>query len=72
MLEIGSGPGDLLAALRPASGIGVDFDDLPPPEDTDAPPPGKHSVSNSGETNALPKTIAERFHEQYPAYKDLK
>ena len=41
-------------------------------EDTDAPPPGKHTVSNSGETSALPATIAERFHEQYAAYKDLK
>jgi hypothetical protein len=41
-------------------------------EDVDAPPAGKHTVSNSGETSALPTTIAERFHEQYPAYKDLK
>jgi hypothetical protein len=29
-------------------------------------------VSGSGETSALPETIAERLHEQYPAYKDLK
>lgn len=41
-------------------------------EDTDAPPKGKHSVSNSGETSSLPAAIAERLHEQYPAYKDLK
>jgi hypothetical protein len=37
-----------------------------------APPAGKHTVSGSGETGALPETIAERLHEQYPAYKDLK
>jgi hypothetical protein len=41
-------------------------------EDADAPPAGKHTVSGSGETSALPETIAERLHEQYPAYKDLK
>lgn len=41
-------------------------------EDADAPPAGKHTVSDSGETSALPNTIAERLHEQYPAYKDLK
>lgn len=41
-------------------------------EDTDAPPKGKHTVSNSGETSSLPATIAERFHDQFPGYKDLK
>ena len=42
------------------------------PEETKAPPKGKHTVSDSGATTSLPKTIAERFHEQYPAYKDIK
>ena len=40
--------------------------------DADAPPNGVHTVSGSTAASALPATIAERFHEQYPAYKDIK
>lgn len=41
-------------------------------EDANSPPKGVHQVSGSGAASALPKTIAERFHEQYPAFKDIK
>ena len=41
-------------------------------EDAAAPPDAKHTVSGSGAATALPKMIAERFHEQYPAFKDIK
>ena len=40
--------------------------------DVASPPDGKHTVSGSGAATELPKTIAERFHEQYPAFKDIK
>lgn len=41
-------------------------------EDADAPPRGAHTVSGSAEASALPATIAERFHDQYPGFKDIK
>jgi hypothetical protein len=41
-------------------------------EDADAPPKGAHTVSGSSTANALPATIAERFHDQYPGFKDIK
>jgi hypothetical protein len=41
-------------------------------EDADSPPAGVHSVAGSGAATSLPATIAERFHEQYPAFKDIK
>ncbi len=40
--------------------------------DAALPPAGSHTVSESGAATELPKTIAERFHEQYPAFKDIK
>ncbi|HSK00205.1 MAG TPA: hypothetical protein VK932_03150 [Kofleriaceae bacterium] len=41
-------------------------------EDADAPPKGVHTVSGSSEAASLPATIAERFHDQYPTFKDIK
>lgn len=41
-------------------------------DDTKTPAKGKHAVSGGGATDALPETIRERFHEQFPAYKDIK
>jgi hypothetical protein len=46
--------------------------DFPKKEDADAPPKGVHTVSGSSEASSLPATIAERFHDQYPAFKDIK
>jgi hypothetical protein len=34
-------------------------------------PRGVHTVKDSGAASGLPATIAERFHEQYPAFKDI-
>lgn len=41
-------------------------------EDTKKPPKGKHTVSQSGEVLQLPEIIRQRFHEQFPAYKDVQ
>ena len=41
-------------------------------EDADAPSKGVHTVSGSAEASALPAPIAERFHDQYPGFKDIK
>jgi hypothetical protein len=41
-------------------------------EDTKKPPKGKHTVSQSGEALQLPEIIRQRFHEQFPAYKDVQ
>jgi hypothetical protein len=41
-------------------------------EDADAPAKGAHTVSGSAAATALPATIAERFHDQYPGFKDIK
>lgn len=46
--------------------------DFPDAASADAPKPGHHTVSGSSAADALPATIAERFHEQYPAFKDIK
>ncbi len=51
--------------------IGVEWN-FAKADDVKAPPKGVHTVSGSGEASSLPSTIAERFHEQYPGYKDIK
>lgn len=40
--------------------------------EVDTPPKGQHTVSGSGAATSLPKSISERFQEQYPAYKHIK
>jgi hypothetical protein len=56
-------------AFQTAIDIAWDFQKK---EDADAPPKGAHTVSGSSEATALPATIAERLHDQYPAFKDIK
>ena len=51
--------------------IGVTWD-FQKKEDADTPPKGAHTVSGSSEASVLPTTIAERFHEQCPTFKDIK
>ena len=63
----------LLRSRKVAFKTGIDVQwDFAKKEDSASPPAGKHTVSGSGAATELPKTIAERFHEQYPAFKDIK
>lgn len=63
----------LLKNKKVAFKTGIDLQwDFAKKEDAAAPPDAKHTVSGSGTATELPKMIAERFHEQYPAFKDIK